>query len=437
MACIRKRRGKYVVDYRDGAGQRHWITCDTRREADAALGRVHRQPKRRSRPTVDSRITVAEYSRRWLELVRANVAAGSLKPRTLESYEDTVRLHIVPAIGGSRVVDLDQSRILDFLSEKLAAGLSRNTVRIIHAALRRMLRRAVIDCGLFSNPAEKLGQDLKLVASKGGRQDAIKGKALTREQLDALLSACWVKDRRSFPLLLTMARTGLRLGEALALQWNDVDIHGRRLRVARALSDDGTRIDTPKSGHGRDVDLSKELAAVLRKLHVVRKEAALSQGCPVAEWVFCTLTNTHLDPRNVRRAFASVLKAAKLPPHFTPHSLRHSYASILIADGVSPAYVQRQLGHASITLTVDTYGSWLPSTDTSAVDRLDGDRVVANGSKVVAAGGGGTEETAQLPDSENGPAEDRTPNPLIKRAAKGATRIGTSRQHPIVTAFAA
>jgi integrase len=414
MACIRKRRGKYVVDYRDGSGQRRWITCDTRREADAELGKVNRQPRRRNRPAVDSRITVAEYAVRWLAWVEANVTAGSLKPRTLESYDDTLRLHIVPAIGKWKIVDLDQSSILDFLSAKLAAGLSRNSVRIIHATLRRMLRRAVLDCGLFANPAEKLGQDLKLVSSKGARQDSVKTKALTREQLDALLGACWTKDRRSFPVVLTMARTGLRIGEALALKWDDVDIHGRRLRVARTLSDDGTRIDTPKSGHGRDVDLSTELTAVLRKLHVLRKEEALRHGRPVTEWVFSTPTGTHLDPRNVRRAFGKALKEAKLPPHFTPHSLRHSYASILIAEGVSPAYVQRQLGHASITLTVDTYGSWLPCTDKTAVDSLDSARVVANGSKVVAAGEGELAENAQLLEKPSGPGRDRTANPLIK-----------------------
>jgi integrase len=53
-------------------------------------------------------------------------------------------------------------------------------------------------------------------------------------------------------------------------------------------------------------------------------------------------------------------KRAKLPPHFTPHSLRHTFASLLLQQGESPVYVQRQLGHASIKLTVDTDGKWLP-----------------------------------------------------------------------------
>jgi integrase len=88
-------------------------------------------------------------------------------------------------------------------------------------------------------------------------------------------------------------------------------------------------------------------------------------------WVFPAQTGELLDPHNVRRAVRRVLKLAKLPPHFTPHCLRHTFASLLIAAGKPIVYVQRQLGHASITLTVDTYGKWLPMADKGAVDSLD------------------------------------------------------------------
>lgn len=85
-------------------------------------------------------------------------------------------------------------------------------------------------------------------------------------------------------------------------------------------------------------------------------------------WLFCpglTATPTRKDAarsyKAIRRAFARALKVAALPSYFTPHSLRHSFGSLLIAAGESPAYVQQQMGHASISMTVDVYGSWLPS----------------------------------------------------------------------------
>jgi integrase len=87
--------------------------------------------------------------------------------------------------------------------------------------------------------------------------------------------------------------------------------------------------------------------------------------------VFCSETGKHLEPTTVRHAFRKVLRSAGLPTHFTPHCLRHTYASQLLSLGESIYYVQRQLGHASIQLTVDTYGKWLPAGNKNAVDRLD------------------------------------------------------------------
>src|SRR5262245_13496962 len=100
--------------------------------------------------------------------------------------------------------------------------------------------------------------------------------------------------------------------------------------------------------------------------------------------VFCSEAATSLRVANIRRAFARTLRGADLPGHFTPHSLRHTFASLLLQQGESPVYVQRQLGHASIKLTVDTYGRWLPMGNKAAVDRLDDRGAGGCGSKLVA-----------------------------------------------------
>ena len=132
----------------------------------------------------------------------------------------------------------------------------------------------------------------------------------------------------------------------------------------------------------------------------------------------CGSTGNALDHSRVGKAFKRVLKHAKLPPHFSPHSLRHSFASLLLQQGESPAYVQRQLGHASIQLTVDTYGRWLPMGNKAAVDRLDDpqlDRAAeASGSKVVAESDSDESPTPQPVEKIGEPPGNRTPNLLIK-----------------------
>ena len=76
----------------------------------------------------------------------------------------------------------------------------------------------------------------------------------------------------------------------------------------------------------------------------------------------------------------------------------------------SPAYVQRQLGHASIQLTVDTYGKWLPLGNKAAVNQLDEE----SGSKVVAKRTTGTPAVTEVPVNNGGPSRTRTVDPLIK-----------------------
>jgi hypothetical protein len=139
-------------------------------------------------------------------------------------------------------------------------------------------------------------------------------------------------------------------------------------------------------------------------------------------WVFCSESGGLLDEVNVRRAFRRVLKTAGLPHHFWPHCLRHSYASLLLQQGEGPEYVKRQLGHASIELTVDTYGKWLPRGNKAAVDRLDDHE---DGSKVVANGGGSPNGAAHVPKIIEATRRNRTgalpiTNPQVTRPPRNA-----------------
>ena len=109
-----------------------------------------------------------------------------------------------------------------------------------------------------------------------------------------------------------------------------------------------------------------------------------------------------------------VLRAAKIAQHFSPHCLRHTYASLLLQQGESPAYVQRQLGHASIQLTVDTYGKWLPIGNKRAVDQLDGVPPDESGSRVVAHAAIHRAEDSEAVGKFGGPCRGRTYGPLIK-----------------------
>ncbi|UVT21142.1 MAG: tyrosine-type recombinase/integrase [Nitrospira sp.] len=384
MACVRKRRGKYVVDWRDGSGVRHWKTFHKKTDADAHRDKVGPESRQRLNPTVPANINIKDYSDHWKKLIGKTV-----KSRTLNRYSEILTLHILPRFEKVTVQKLDRGRIKLLLAEKLNEGLEKRTVRNIQAVLRAMLNAAIDDGLIISNPASKLGRTLKLTFSKSATQEEI--KALTIEQRQIFLATAMREAPRYYPFFFVLAGTGMRLGEALALQAEDVDIPSKTIRIGRAFCEDG-ELGTPKCGHGRTVDISQTLTQALATQDTTRKEDKLKYGwAELPPWLFVTKAGTPLDAANVRKAMQSILKKAKLPTHFTPHSLRHTYASILLADGISPVYVQEQLGHATIELTVSTYGRWLKKKAPGALDRLDSLQVISaaalvSGSKVVASG---------------------------------------------------
>jgi integrase len=357
----RGRPGRWLVDYRDGAGIRRLVTVKSRDEAKAALEKVLGESRQQTAPVCDPNITLSAYSARWFEMI-----ATTLKPRTLESYKANFDLHLAPRFGKYRVRAIQTGAVRQHLVGLLADGKkTRGTVGLIAAVLRALLNSAVADGLVTANATAGVGRQLKLATPKKALQDAVKGKALDREQMAAFLAAV---EPKYYPLFLTMARTGMRISEVCGLNWPDINLKAREIHIARAISRGAE--STPKSGHSRTVDMSEQLAATLA---AIRPSDATGP-------VFTVGDGARISEDWIRGALVRGLKAAGLPRHFTPHSFRHSYGCLLIQQGESPAYVQRQLGHSSIQLTVDVYGSGLPTNNRAAVNRLDD----PSGSKVVA-----------------------------------------------------
>jgi len=132
------------------------------------------------------------------------------------------------------------------------------------------------------------------------------------------------------------------------------------------------KIETPKNGKSRRVDMSQQLTDTLRELQLQRKAETLRKGWgKVPEWVFIFEAVKPLILSHWRKGvFDRDLEKAKLRK-VRIHDLRHSYASMLIQAGESLAYIRDQLGHHSIKVTVDIYGHLAPEGNKEAVDRLD------------------------------------------------------------------
>jgi len=116
MACVRKRKKNgeevYVADWRDALGFRRMKFCKTKNEADAVLADAIKESQQRTRPLVDPNVTVEGYAAHWLAM-----RAPDLKPRTVQSYRDVLRLHVHPTLGEKKVRRLVKGDIKALLGE--------------------------------------------------------------------------------------------------------------------------------------------------------------------------------------------------------------------------------------------------------------------------------------------------------------------------------
>jgi len=306
-------------------------------------------------------VTFEAYAHQWLEMYANQVGKFS----TAQTYELNLRRHVLPILGAKPVAAVVRSDCRLLIADCRTKGLSPKTVENICRTLSSVLSQAVEDGHLSANPAFRLGRYYRKVDHPKPRI-----QPLTTEAVHHFLVVARQQTPREYPLFLCAVRTGLRLGELLALQWGDLDVHGRFLEVRRNLV--AGRITTPKNGKVRRVDMSAQLNEVLKGLLLTRKEETPRKAWgDVPEWVFCNALGRLLDKDNLRhRVFYRVLAHAGLR-QIRCHDLRHTFASLLIQNGESLVYVKEQLGHSSIQVTVDIYGHLIPGANRAAVDRLD------------------------------------------------------------------
>jgi integrase len=292
---------------------------------------------------------------------------GRLRRGSFTGYRLALQNHILPRLGHLHLTDLARVHVKDLLAEKQTAGLSRRTISNLHAVLHNCLAEAIEDGYLTANPAaSRRGRGLGMTREE--RSANI--KAMDRDQLRAFLTATDATIPARALLFRLLALTGLRLGEALALRWEDVDRTASMLRIERAVS--RGRVGPPKTLKGvRDVALAPGLLEGLKAWDVAAKAKALQAAEPRAPWIFASRSGSPGHHGRVDQDFKVALAAAKLSQHFTPHCLRHTFASLHLQAGESIYWVSRQLGHASIKITVDVYGRWLPPGNLEGAGRLE------------------------------------------------------------------
>ena len=310
--------------------------------------------------------TFSEYAEKF-------IATCTVKPATKANYRSLLDIHVLPVLGSKKIDKINRHDVMSLLKGKLNDGLSISTVRNIRSAIENVFEMAFDDEAIPGSPIagvknRKLTGSAQLKHSSG-----VKARFLTQEESTKLLDTFMKYRPQHYPLCLLLLRTGLRIGEAVSLTWDDIDFTERKIHVRRTRS--RTTIDTPKSGKSRLVDMSLQLADVMKRLRMDMLSDAVKTGTR-KKWCFPgKRSGSVVDPTGWRRRnFAPIVKLAGIEK-LRVHDLRHSYASQCIAAGKPILWVSQQLGHSSVTTTERIYIHIMPSAAGGA-DVLDDVRKV-------------------------------------------------------------
>lgn len=255
------------------------------------------------------------------------------------------------------------TRDLDDYYSSLEGQLAPASIKKHHTIIQSALSKARAEGLIKQNPARE---------ATPPRVPRPKATVLTQEQLDALLEAA--KGSPYYALIHTIAYTGLRLGEALGLKWDNVDLDAGMLYVAETLdeSDEAVTVGEGKTDAAiRPVRLDPETVAVLRRHKKEQEWLKRMEGGRYTDLglVFATSTGHPPSPSNLRKRYLYPACEKAKVPRVTFHQLRHTHATLLLKPGVHPRIVQERLGHSSITMTMDRYSHVLPDMQEEALAR--------------------------------------------------------------------
>ena len=303
--------------------------------------------------------------REWLDFWYQTHKKPTLRPNTQMSYEQRIYGHIIPALGSIPLDKLTQNDLQQFYTthkqrgrrkdaDRYGEGLSDQTVRGCHTTLRSALAKAVEEKLIIRNPAD----GCRLPSAKPREM-----QVLTPEKMQRLLIQA--KEDGCYELLLLELSTGLRRGEILALQWDDMNFNTGALRVERQVHRVKGELvaSQPKTNSSnRTVILPSPVLKVLKEY----------RQTVTSRWMFPSpvMEDSPLDPASVRKRLQTVLERAGCKK-VRFHDLRHTFATTALEHGMDTKTLSTIIGHVSTSTTLNIYAHVTDEMRRTAAVKID------------------------------------------------------------------
>jgi integrase len=347
----------HVIRYRVRTADGQWrhkaetVNSSRRKDAERLLSERLREINRGVKLPVE--VTFKAFAEdHWETYVKQN-----LKPSTQASHNSNLKTHLLPAFGGLRLSEISALQIMALLKEKAADGLKPKSLLNLYVLLQKMLNLAVALELLNSNPIRRVPKP---------KVERSEKPFLNPDQVRKIVGEVPENLRALFVLLYL---TGVRIGEALALKWSDVDFERSKLYVRRSLW--RGKEQTPKS---RRSVRAKHLLAGLK--YALKRHQALSVYTRPDDYVFTNGAGRPLDPDDLRkRVLYRAMDGAKVERQMARaygfHLFRHSAGSQMHEATGDLKQTQSFLGHSGISVTGDVYVHLQPDSEVGSMQKLE------------------------------------------------------------------
>jgi integrase len=353
MACITKRRDRWVVDFYDQHGKRRWKTLPkgaTKGKAKEELRAIEDSVDRRTFLPVKKVPTFSTVAEDWIEHKKTKV-----RITTWECYESHVRTHF-KELEGVKINRITTATMEKYITDRENQGMNISTIRKILVTLNQVMSYAVRHKYIDHNPLTDAERP-----RKRGTTEKKKIEVLSPYQIAALLDA--EKNQQYRTMFILAVFSGVREGELLGLKWSDIDWKNSQVHIQRTYNK-GRFFDTKTEGSNRKIDLGPKVITGLKKWKL---------ACPVnnLDLMFPNEAGGPINYSNmVRRHFQPALQRAGVH-RIRFHDIRHTFASLLIEQGENIKYIQNQLGHSSPTVTLNVYAHLMKETNQKSACKLE------------------------------------------------------------------
>ena len=360
---IIKRGNRYsiIVNLQDSSGNRtrKWESgFTTKRQAENRLSELLTEIETGLNVKA-SHTAFGQFLNDWLGRYVSKRVRGS----TMDGYRQRAK-HIVDGLGDVSIVDLRPDHLIEYYDSKLS-NLSASTITKHHHLIVDCLSDAV----KWNLVARNVG-----IAVESPRAPKKEMRALSVSETHRFLDTCTTEPWRT--IFHTLIWTGIRRGELLGLQWNDLDLDMALMTIRRSLVrlQNGIYVtDEPKTSSGtRSLDLAPSTCLILKQHLAGQEQDVELLGIPSsqANFVFGHPDGTPRTPSTVTQQFRRIASRAGLSG-VRLHDLRHTHASLMLQQGTDIKTISTRLGHSSVAFTMDTYAHLLPGMQKAAMEKFE------------------------------------------------------------------